>query len=481
VVAQAVTAQLVAASFDLERSLDGPVLLEVAAGELLLGIADPRGLPATPGPAAPRLAPPAGREPAPVQLELDGHVGVLLEGHRWLGHLERVAQEADVAGIGHAVVFPGLHDLEAQPAGVVRVVVRDPGPLELEAGRPVRLVEADGHLGVLLVGSVPDPHPAADRPLAVEEVVVGALVEVPDVLHRVHEVVVLEQHDLDRSLRFAHGVSPLERPSRARLRPARGGPTRFPRERITRRLERRGLGCGPGGERMGDVIQYAVDEGIATITMNRPEKRNAMTFAMLDAFLDAVRRAGEDGAARAVIVTGAGGAFCAGTDLSDLAGRPSGQRARGGRDEGGRWWPLVECPKPVIGAIDGPAVGMGAEFTSQCDVRIASSRARFAWNFAHRGLVPDTGSGTWLLPRILGHAQALRLLYSGEFLDAELAALASTDEGPGVRGPGTRPRRPPAGPRRGAPPLLRIAGPPRGGRLLPRATPRPVHGTLRSG
>jgi enoyl-CoA hydratase len=172
---------------------------------------------------------------------------------------------------------------------------------------------------------------------------------------------------------------------------------------------------------MGDVIQYAVDEGIATITMNRPEKRNAMTFAMLDAFLDAVRRAGEDGAARAVIVTGAGGAFCAGTDLSDLAGRPSGQRARGGRDEGGRWWPLVECPKPVIGAIDGPAVGMGAEFTSQCDVRIASSRARFAWNFAHRGLVPDTGSGTWLLPRILGHAQALRLLYSGEFLDAERA------------------------------------------------------------
>jgi enoyl-CoA hydratase len=172
---------------------------------------------------------------------------------------------------------------------------------------------------------------------------------------------------------------------------------------------------------MGDVIQYAVEGGIATITLNRPEKRNAMTFAMLEAFLDAVRRAGEDGEARVVILTGAGGAFCAGTDLSDLASRPSGHRAQGGRDESGRWWPLVQCPKPVIGAIDGPAVGMGAEFTSQCDVRIASTRARFAWNFAHRGLVPDTGAGTWLLPRILGHAQALRLLYSGEFLDAERA------------------------------------------------------------
>jgi enoyl-CoA hydratase len=75
----------------------------------------------------------------------------------------------------------------------------------------------------------------------------------------------------------------------------------------------------------------------------------------------------------------------------------------------------------VIGAIDGPAVGMGAEFTSQCDVRIASSRARFAWNFAHRGLVPDTGAGTWLLPRLIGSARALRLLYSGAFLPAEEA------------------------------------------------------------
>jgi enoyl-CoA hydratase len=75
----------------------------------------------------------------------------------------------------------------------------------------------------------------------------------------------------------------------------------------------------------------------------------------------------------------------------------------------------------VIAAIDGPAVGMGAEFSSQCDLRLATPNARFAWNFAHRGLVPDTGAGSWLLPRLLGHQKALELLYTGRFVDAEEA------------------------------------------------------------
>jgi enoyl-CoA hydratase len=169
-------------------------------------------------------------------------------------------------------------------------------------------------------------------------------------------------------------------------------------------------------------ILYDVSDGIATITINRPEKRNAMSFAVLNDFMQATQRAGEDGAARVVIVTGSGGSFCAGTDLSDLASRPPENRGlRGRADETERWWPLVTCRKPVIAAVDGPAVGMGAEFTSQCDVRVASSRARFAWNFAHRGLVPDTGAGTWILPRLLGHSRALELLYSGRFLPAEEA------------------------------------------------------------
>jgi len=167
-------------------------------------------------------------------------------------------------------------------------------------------------------------------------------------------------------------------------------------------------------------IRFEVDdEGIGVITIDRPEKRNAMTYAMLRAFIDAVGRAGEDERVRVLIVTGAGGAFCAGTDLADLASVPGESRGvRGEASEHGVWWPLVACPKPVIGAIDGYAVGMGAEFTSQCDVRIVSSRARFAWNFAHRGLVPDTGAGSWLLPRLIGPSRALRLLYSGAFLEA---------------------------------------------------------------
>jgi enoyl-CoA hydratase len=174
---------------------------------------------------------------------------------------------------------------------------------------------------------------------------------------------------------------------------------------------------------MADYIRYEVEEGVATVTIDRPDKRNAMTFAMLGEFNAALKRAEADDAARVLILTGSGGSFCAGTDLSDLSDSPPEERStRGGeaRDPSA-WWPIAACSLPVIGAIDGAAVGMGAEFTSQCDVRIASTRARFAWNFAHRGLVPDTGAGSWLLPRLIGPSRALRLLYSGDFLAAEQA------------------------------------------------------------
>ena len=171
------------------------------------------------------------------------------------------------------------------------------------------------------------------------------------------------------------------------------------------------------------LIRYAHgtghDAGIVTITIDRPAKKNAMTYAMLGEFIETVARAGTDEACRVVIITGTAGSFCAGTDLADLATIPGESRGlRGSATDENAWWPIVRCPKPVIGAIDGPAVGMGAEFSSQCDIRIATPRARFAWNFAHRGLVPDTGAGSWLLPRLVGPAVALRLLYSGEFIDA---------------------------------------------------------------
>ncbi|TVS17632.1 MAG: enoyl-CoA hydratase/isomerase family protein [Gammaproteobacteria bacterium] len=173
---------------------------------------------------------------------------------------------------------------------------------------------------------------------------------------------------------------------------------------------------------MSEHIRLEVDAGIGILTIDRPEKKNAMTYAMLGEFLETVAAASENDAIRVLVFTGVPGAFCAGTDLADLATIPGTERGvRGRAEEEDRWWPLIACGKPVIGAIDGPAVGMGAELSSQCDLRLATPRARFAWNFVHRGLVPDTGAGSWLLPRLIGPQQALRLLYTGDFLTAEQA------------------------------------------------------------
>ena len=163
------------------------------------------------------------------------------------------------------------------------------------------------------------------------------------------------------------------------------------------------------------------DDGIAVLTIDRAEKRNAMSWAMLEAFNRAIETAAQDDAVRVLVVAGVPGAFCAGTDLSDLKDNPVADRPREQRDT--PWWLLTACPKPVIAAIDGYAVGMGAELASQCDVRLVSPNAKFSWNFGQRGLVPDTGAGSWLLPRLIGPSQALHLLYSGEIVDAE-AALA---------------------------------------------------------
>ncbi len=171
-----------------------------------------------------------------------------------------------------------------------------------------------------------------------------------------------------------------------------------------------------------ELIRYHVEGKVGVITIDRPEKRNAMTYAMLGEFIETVGRADEDPTTTVLVVTGVPGAFCAGTDLADLATVPGEVRGlRGSAEERHKWWPIAEARKPTIGAIDGPAVGMGAEFSSQCDLRLASTNARFAWNFVHRGLVPDTGAGTWLLPRIVGVQPALKLLYTGEMIDADEA------------------------------------------------------------
>ena len=177
---------------------------------------------------------------------------------------------------------------------------------------------------------------------------------------------------------------------------------------------------------MGDAdpILYEVDGKVAIITLNRPEKLNAVgptTLADLEALMEKVAY---DDAIRAVVLTGAGRAFCAGADLStgvenekmttDLNDRfPI-------REDSG--WPQAwfgfNIPKPVVCAVNGAAVGWGAEITLTCDMRIAGEAGRIGWVFARRGLVTDMAAGQIILPRLVGHSQAARLLYSGEIINA---------------------------------------------------------------
>lgn len=170
---------------------------------------------------------------------------------------------------------------------------------------------------------------------------------------------------------------------------------------------------------MSEHVVHEVVDGIAVITIDRPQKRNALSYAMLAAIRSHVMAAADDPDVRAVVLTGVAGQFCAGTDLTELHDVEPGTTVEDrGQHTDGQHWFLHDCPKPVIAAIDGPAAGLGVELATQCDVRIASTRARFSWIFVQRGLVPDTGAGTWLLPQIVGLQVAKRLVLSGDFVDA---------------------------------------------------------------
>jgi enoyl-CoA hydratase/carnithine racemase len=182
-----------------------------------------------------------------------------------------------------------------------------------------------------------------------------------------------------------------------------------------------------------DTLDYAVEDGIATITLSRPDKLNAFTVGMMDEMLDVLDRIDADDAARAVIVTGAGRAFCAGADLSagadafvlegdgDPVVRADGTlnyASEAARDGGGRvTLRLFKLLKPIIAAINGPAVGIGATMTLAMDVRLASQAARIGFVFSRRGIVPEAAS-SFFLPRIVGISQALDWCYSGRVFDA---------------------------------------------------------------
>ena len=188
-----------------------------------------------------------------------------------------------------------------------------------------------------------------------------------------------------------------------------------------------------------DTLDWQIDQRVLMLTLNRPAQLNAFTVTMANELIDAYNRASEDDAVGAIVVTGAGRAFCAGMDLS-VAGNVFGldetlnpslaeQAARwddpaivnGVRDTGGRVaLAAFECKKPVIAAINGAAVGIGATMTLAMDVRLASDKARIGFVFGRIGIVPEACS-SWFLPRIVGLQQALDWVYSADILTPEQA------------------------------------------------------------
>ncbi|MFZ9628941.1 MAG: crotonase/enoyl-CoA hydratase family protein [Ilumatobacteraceae bacterium] len=171
-------------------------------------------------------------------------------------------------------------------------------------------------------------------------------------------------------------------------------------------------------------IRYEVADHVATITLDRPEQLNAFTGTMLRELLDAFDRVDADDEVRAVIVTGEGRAFCAGADLSSggdtfSAGGSDEMTAVGVPRDGGGMVSLriFECLKPVIGAINGPAVGVGITMTLPMDIRLASDTARIGFVFNRRGILPEACS-SWFLPRLVGIGQAMEWCYSGRVFPA---------------------------------------------------------------
>jgi enoyl-CoA hydratase/carnithine racemase len=173
---------------------------------------------------------------------------------------------------------------------------------------------------------------------------------------------------------------------------------------------------------VADPVEYAVEDGVATITLNRPDKLNALNGEMYAGLLAALDQTDADDSVRAVIVTGAGRAFCAGADLSGGAGTfDYGQDAgdpQAHRDRGGMLvLRIYRSLKPIIAAINGPAVGVGISMTLPMDIRIMADSGRAGFVFAARGIVPD-GAASWFLPRIVGISQALEWCLTGRVFDA---------------------------------------------------------------
>lgn len=176
-----------------------------------------------------------------------------------------------------------------------------------------------------------------------------------------------------------------------------------------------------------DEIIYSQENHIATITINRPQAMNALTMKTYGELESAVQEANVDQEVRVIVITGTGKAFCSGDDVKQVMLDPA--RAQKRLEEWKRRikakpTPLVPhlmgCNKPLIAAVNGPAVGWGMDLALMCDIRIASERARFGEIFVKRGLIPDIG-GIYILPLLVGLSKAYELLFTGDVLDAQEA------------------------------------------------------------
>jgi len=173
-------------------------------------------------------------------------------------------------------------------------------------------------------------------------------------------------------------------------------------------------------------LQYAVEEHIARITLDRPEVKNALNREMYGRLEQAFRDAHRDSQVRCVVLTGAGDAFCSGDDVKEIMLAPEASSAiTRTRDPKPAPTPaamaVLECDKPVIAAVNGAAVGWGMDLILLCDIRIASERARFGELFIKRGLISDMG-GLWRLPQVVGPSRAAELLFTGDIIDASEAS-----------------------------------------------------------
>ena len=171
-----------------------------------------------------------------------------------------------------------------------------------------------------------------------------------------------------------------------------------------------------------ECLLYEVKDGVATLTLNRPERMNALGGTLREDLYDALTRASGDAAVRVVVITGAGRGFCAGGDVKAMneakeAGRERSltERIAPGRDR--TLLAMRDAPQPIIAAVNGAAAGAGMNLALACDIRIASTAARFSQAFVKRGLHPDWG-GTYFLPRLVGMARACELVFTGDVVDA---------------------------------------------------------------